>query len=392
MVNRSLSTVWQHRPMIVHEFLRWIETAPAGLRAEAANALARAYLYSEVDEDTRSGMEAAMTVLLDDPSSEVRFALADALGSSPDAPRHILLTLAGDQMDIAAIVLARSPIFIDAELVDIVAAAAERLQIAVAERPLVSSAVSAAIAEVGEMSACRALLENVGAEIARISLKRIAERFDDVEMRDILLARDGLPAEVRQMLIRRLGDTLGALVVGKSWVGEDRAATLTREACDRATVSIAAETESEELVPLIEHLRVTEQLTTALLLRALCAGNVRFFETALSILSAVPEERVASLVRSGRANGLRAVYSKAGLPPMAFDAFMAALETCRAMAEEGTTTDRYRFTCKMVENVLSRYRDITDGEVNELMTMLRRFAADQAREAARDYARLATAA
>jgi hypothetical protein len=42
--------------------------------------------------------------------------------------------------------------------------------------------------------------------------------------------------------------------------------------------------------------------------------------------------------------------------------------------------------------VLSRYHDITDGEVNELMTMLRRFAADQAREAARDYARMATAA
>ena len=46
----------------------------------------------------------------------------------------------------------------------------------------------------------------------------------------------------------------------------------------------------------------------------------------------------------------------------------------------------------MIENVLSRYHDITDGEVNELMTMLRRFAADQAREAARDYARMATAA
>ena len=131
--------------MIVHEFLRWIETAPAGLRAEAADALARAFLYSDVDEETRSGMEAAMTVLLDDASAEVRFALADALGSSPHAPRHVLLTLAGDQMDIAAIVLSRSPIFIDAELVDIVAAASDTLQVAIATRPLVSGGLSAAI-------------------------------------------------------------------------------------------------------------------------------------------------------------------------------------------------------------------------------------------------------
>ena len=75
--------------MIVREFLRRIETAPAGLRAEATHALARAFLYSNLDADTRSGMEAAMTVLLDDPSRGVRYALADALGKSSHAPRHV---------------------------------------------------------------------------------------------------------------------------------------------------------------------------------------------------------------------------------------------------------------------------------------------------------------
>jgi uncharacterized protein (DUF2336 family) len=147
-----------------------METAPAAMRADAAHALARAYLYSDVDEETRSAMEAAMTVLLDDPARDVRFALADALASSPAAPRHVLLTLATDQMDVATLVLSRSPVFIDAELVDIVAASCERLQIAIAGRPLVSSSVSAAIAEVGEMATCRILLLNVGADIARISL------------------------------------------------------------------------------------------------------------------------------------------------------------------------------------------------------------------------------
>lgn len=379
--------------MIVHDLFRWMETAPAAMRADAAHALARAYLYSEVDEETRSAMEAAMTVLLDDPARDVRFALADALASSSTAPRHVLLTLATDQTDIAALVLSRSPVFIDAELVDIVAASSERLQTAIAGRPLVSGAVSAAVAEVGEMPACRVLLLNDGADIAKISLKRIAERFgEDPDLRDIMLERPGLPADIRQMLIRRLSDSLGALVTGRAWVGEGRAQTLTREACDRATVSIAAESESEELVPLVEHLRVTGQLTTALLLRALCAGNIRFLEAALSVLSGIPQDRVESLVEAGRVSAFRGVYVKAGLPMVAFDAFAAALETCRHMAEEGGAADRYRFTRRMVEDVLSRYRDITDGEVNELMTMLRRFAADQAREAARDYARIATAA
>ena len=136
--------------MIVHRFLDWIETAPPGRRAEATHALARAYLYSDVDAETLDAMEAAMTVLLDDPSPDVRYALADALGSSAAAPRHIVLALAVDQIQIAALVLSRSPVFIDAELVDIAAAVEERLQVAIASRPRVSSAVAAALAEVGD--------------------------------------------------------------------------------------------------------------------------------------------------------------------------------------------------------------------------------------------------
>src|SRR5262249_23354372 len=126
------------------EFLRWAETAPANLRADAAHALARAFLQCEVDEETRSAMEATLTVLLDDCSPDVRFALADALADSESAPRHIVLALAADQEVIAEVVLARSPLFIDSELVDIVAAASELLQAAIAARTHVASPVAAA--------------------------------------------------------------------------------------------------------------------------------------------------------------------------------------------------------------------------------------------------------
>ncbi|MHA1555118.1 MAG: DUF2336 domain-containing protein, partial [Alphaproteobacteria bacterium] len=91
--------------MIVRQFLDWMETAPPGRRAEAANALARAYLYSDLAEETRSGMEAAMTLLLDDPAPEVRLALCDAIASSPQAPRHIIIALAADQPAIAHLAL-----------------------------------------------------------------------------------------------------------------------------------------------------------------------------------------------------------------------------------------------------------------------------------------------
>jgi uncharacterized protein (DUF2336 family) len=379
--------------MLAREFLDWINRAPAGHRASAARALCRFHLQGEVDAEVSDAIEAALTILLDDPAAEVRHALADVLGPSPAAPHHIIISLAVDLPEIAVVVLAHSPLLIDAELVDIAAAGTPALQTAIAGRRAVSGAVAAALAEVGERRACLTLLGNPAAAIARISFWRIAERFaDDAEMRDAMFARPDLPADVHQMIIRRLGDALGTMMVAKSWAEEERAIAVTREACDRATVALAAETESDELPELVEHLRITGQLTTGLLLRAVCAGNVALFETALAVLARTPVERVVSLVRAGRVSVLRAIYSKAGLPPRAFDAFQAALDTWRRIAEEGGTDDRYKATRRMVDAVLARYTQISDGEMYELATMLRRFAADQAREAARDYARKVRAA
>jgi uncharacterized protein (DUF2336 family) len=379
--------------MDVGEFLQWMAIAPAAKRADAAGALARSYLIDDCDEQGRSAAEAALTVLLDDQAPEVRFAIADALAASDRAPRHIIIALAGDIAEVAEVVIGRSPLFVDAELVDMVAGMPAPLQVAIARRPALSNAVAAAIAEVGDQAACAALLANDGAAIARVSLRRIAERFGhDGDMRGALLARPNLAPEVHQLLVHMVTEALGQLALVKAWMPEDSVKAVTRDACDRATIAIAAETETRDLAALVEHLRVTGQLTTALLLRAVCAGNIAFFETALAILAGVPEKRVASLVRSGRGWGLRAVYTRAKLPPLAFAAFSAALDTWRRLAADGEITDRYRFTVQMVEAVLARYSGISDGEMNELATMVRRFAADQARAAARSYVRAAAAA
>ena len=43
--------------MIVRHFLDWIRSAPAGKRAEATGALARAYLYSDLSPDDAAAAE-----------------------------------------------------------------------------------------------------------------------------------------------------------------------------------------------------------------------------------------------------------------------------------------------------------------------------------------------
>src|SRR5215218_2151870 len=104
--------------MIVRQFLHWLRHAPAGERAEATSALARAYLYSDLSENDRAAAEGAMIMLLDDPSPLVRRALAEVFAASEQAPPAVVHTLANDQPDVASPLLQWSPLFLDADLVD----------------------------------------------------------------------------------------------------------------------------------------------------------------------------------------------------------------------------------------------------------------------------------
>lgn len=373
--------------MDVREFFNWSKDAPASRRADAATAMANAFLYSDVTPDVRQHLETGITILLDDSAPTVRLALAEALAGSRDAPRHAILSLAADQTEIAATVLARSPQFLDSELVDFVGAMVEPLQLAIARRPMVSAGVAAALSELGSAEVCRTLLDNDRADIAAITLDRLAQRFaDNAEIRTQLLDRSDLPIAVRHHLIRGLGDALTNLVRIRDWLDGERADLVTREACDQAAVAIAAESASADLVPLAEHLRVTGQLTTSLLLRTLCAGNLQFFAAALAVLTGMPEKRVRAIVIDRRLTAFAAIYRRAGLPEQAFEAFAAAINICRHhRGEEIDPAGRYRFTRRVVDEVLERYEEISDGEMNELMAMLRRFAAEATRAAAREY-------
>jgi uncharacterized protein (DUF2336 family) len=370
--------------MIVRQFLQWVRNAPAGERAEATGALARAYLYSDLSDDDRGAAEGAMLMLLDDPSPLVRRALADALAASPGAPPAVVYALAADQPQIAAPVLALSPLFVDADLVDAVATACSVVQAAIASRAELPRSVAAAIAEVGSAEACLVLLENYDADIAPFSIDRIVERYGHLAaIREPLLAREDISAATRQTLVSKLSETLADFVAGREWLEIDHARRVTREACEKATIALAGETPHGEVRPLVRHLRESGQLTAGLILRALLSGNFVLFEQALAELADIPIARVSGLVNGGGFAGLRALFDRAGLPTSTFPAFKEAIE---AMREGGFISEpggAARLQRRMIERVLTRCEDEDFDELAPLITLLHRFATEAARESAR---------
>lgn len=225
-------------------------------------------------------------------------------------------------------------------------------------------------------------MENPSAAIATLSLDRIVARHGHLgAIREAMLARNDLPAATRQALVAKLSRILADFVASRAWLEQDRALRVAREECERATVTLAAVASKDEIRPLIRHLRESGQLTAGLLLRTLLCGNVEMFVKALAELSDMPVRRVSALVRNQGGYGLRAVFARAELPASSYPAILEAIE---ALRETGfNPVPGARLKRRMVERVLTRCADQADVDTAPLLSLLRRFIVEAARDEAR---------
>jgi len=198
-----------------------------------------------------------------------------------------------------------------------------------------------------------------------------------------MLARDDLSIAMRQALLSKLSQTLAGFVTARQWMGPEHAEYTAREACEKATVALAAETAYEEVGALVQHLRQSGQLTAGMLLRALLSGNVVLFEEALAELSDMPINRVTGYIHDRNISGFHALYRKAGLPDTAYPAFREALAAIRAGLLVGEQGGAARLKRRVVERVLNACADERGADSISLLALLRQFAVEAAREEAR---------
>ncbi len=370
--------------MLVRSYLEWCSRAPARERAEAAGVLARAYLSGHLGPDDRHEAEAALTLALDDSSALVRRALAEVFCAAEDAPRHIVSALAGDQGDVGALVLARSPLLTDEQLVDYAALGDTLSQIAIAMRADLSGPVAAAIAEIGCREALIVLVRNVGADVPVFSLSRMMERVgDEGEFREALLERPGLPVAIRQQLAGAVAQALGGFLKQTGWVAEKRVDRLIHEASHDATLLIGAQAGDGDLTGLVRHLRGVGQLTPALVLRGLLCGDTRLFVAALAELAQLPRSRVAGIVHERAPAALSALYRKAGMPASLEAAFAVAIHSI-ARRRRFIQGGRMRLQRRVIADVLVACEAQPTHELGRLVAVLHRFHAEAVRDEARE--------
>lgn len=319
--------------MVIEHLLKWLQTARVTERAAAAGALARAFDDHDMSFDDRCAAEAALTLLLDDPSSKVRAAVAEALSMSRRAPVHIVTALAADQPEVSGLILVRSPLLGDADLIDRVEAGNPEVQRLVANRSRLSSDVSLAIAALAGLEACLDLLGNSGANITPLAFARLVERHGgEAAMRAALLAHAGLPAPCRHMLLVHVGEALKQSPLMSRLLGPQRAERVTRDACLKACLAVIDGTRTNEHNALVEHLRQRGDLTASFVIRAIAYGKIDFFGATLIALTGQAEARVRALLANGHDMALSALLRAAGLADTVHRVILTALKVWREVA------------------------------------------------------------
>jgi len=316
--------------VFVERFMAWSVAAGVEQRSKAISELAGDLLTGKVAEQDEPDCEQILTLYLDDPNTRVRRALASAVAPHSHAPRTLIWALAEDVAEVAEPIFATSPILRSKDLVHAAVNGEELLQSAVARREDIDGAVCRALVEKGLPLAICGLLENKSVVLGPGLKHDIAVRLGDVpEVRELLLASNDLAARTRQILVERLSTSLLSFATGKGWAEESKMANVTRDACNRVAIDIAGQTDPDNMPEFVQHLRDTDQLTPALLVRAACHGNAAMLENTFALLSGKSLSKVQSIIDANRPSAFRSLYSRTGLPEAFMPVFRAAIETWR---------------------------------------------------------------
>ena len=114
---------------------------------------------------------------------------------------------------------------------------------------------------------------------------------------------------------------------------------------------------AEDARDLVAQLYQGGRLTPSIILRALCMGDIRFFEAAVAVLAKVPLISARTQIHDAGAAGLKSILHQARVPQPLFPAFRAAVEVSHENDYDGLANDRERFRRRMIERILTYVAD-----------------------------------
>jgi uncharacterized protein (DUF2336 family) len=283
----------------------------------------------------------------------------------------VALDLANDIEVVALPILSDSLVLTDEDLVDIVRRGSAMKQVAIAGRPEVSEPVSAALVTRGDEATVTVLMQNARARVSEQSLTQAIDRFADSDpVKESIVHRESLPITVVERLVVMVSDRLREYLVVHHKVSPALATDIVLQSREHATLRLSGGLGGPALEQLVAHMHRSGRLTPTLVLRALCIGDMAFFEAALAVKAAVPVENARMLIHDGGRKGFAAIYQKSGLPAHLFPAFRAATDVIDGTKFDGEPRDMERFRSRVITRILTQFKDFDQDDLDYLVAKL----------------------
>ncbi len=349
------------------------------VRAETAAKVANAFQAGGLSSTERGLAEQIFRVMVKDAEAKVRSALSQHLKTASDLPHDLAVSLARDVEEVSLPFLETSTVLTDADLIEIVRSSGAAKQSAVAKRAEVSEQLASAIIDHGKWGEVVATLaSNLGAALSEQDIGRMLDKHgDNLALTNSLVTRANLPLAVSERLVTLVSESMREFLVEKRDMSDEMATDLVLQARERATISLLPPgAKRADVIDMVVQLRKSGRLSPSLVLRALCTGDVAFFEAALSVLSDIPIVNARVLIHDEGELGLRNIYQRANLPMDQIHLFRAAFDAVRELQYDGGDRDRQRFSAKVIERVLTKVEQRLDqSNLDYLMKKLRQLAA-----------------
>lgn len=310
-------------------------------------------------------------ILARDVEEKVRASLSRGLRHSPNLPRDVARKLAEDIEYVALPMLADSLVLTDEDLIEIIQHGSSRKQEAVASRPDLAESVSDALITHGDEPAVAVLMGNNTARIAENSFNRAVTRFSNSDLvKEAMVLRETLPITVAERLVTMVSKALQAHLAKAHDLAPATVAAIVLTSREHAIIHLSLGASDEQLRQMVTQMHRNGRLTPSLMLRALCTGDIAFFEAAMAAKSDVPLDNAQILIHEPSRRGLAALYQKAEMPDALFIAVRAAVEVVDETRFDGEPRDLERFRSRVISRVLTLVETVDAADADYLLEKL----------------------
>lgn len=325
------------------------------VRIDTAEKVCRAYNSATLNAQQRAIAEEVFRLLVADQSVTVRESIAEYLKESDQLPKDVAVKLANDIDDkVAMPMLECSHVLDDEDLIDIIQTVSTGRMEAIAVRSNVSEAVSGELVNRGDENVVIKLMGNEGADIAAQSFDNAYARFNGSErFDDAVVARDRIPVAVRSKILAALTGRFMEVLSEERRISSSLLSDIVVQTHDKLVMEMSDKATEALVADLVSSLYVRDMLTQPILLRALCQGDILFFEVAMGTLASVPLKNARSLIYDAGGEGFNALYRKAGLDNEYTELFRLAFKMCRELIDSGEDFDQIVFRRKLIERLLT---------------------------------------